>query len=176
VVSFSAVHKPAAVTPHCAIDVYLTHGEAVDKVLITTWLPMEGWTGRYKGTGGSGMTAGQFDFVLEPSIAQGFAVGSTNAGLPDSPDGNAWAGDEQLMRNFAYLSIHEMTIVGKRLAESFYGKPAKYSYFEGCSTGGRQGMMEVQRYPQNYDGVYAGAPAINWDVFLPAAAFLGTKY
>lgn len=66
-----------------------------------------------------------------------------------------------LLFNFAERSIHDMTVVGKAITQQYYGKPAKYSYFNGCSTGGRQGVASAQRYPEDYDGILAGAPAIN---------------
>ena len=67
-----------------------------------------------------------------------------------------------LIRDNAYLGIHDMTVTAKALAEAFYGKAPKYSYWNGCSTGGRQGLSEAQRYPADYDGILAGAPAINF--------------
>jgi feruloyl esterase len=68
----------------------------------------------------------------------------------------------QLIRDNAHVGIHEMTVTGKALTQAMYGVAPRYSYFNGCSTGGRQGLMEAQRYPQDYDGIVSGAPAINW--------------
>src|SRR6516162_9103783 len=76
--------------------------------------------------------------------------------------------DWHAVQDNAYLGIHEMTVVGKALTEAFYGKAPRYSYFVGGSTGGRQGLMEAQRYPEDYDGIISACPAINWHRFLPA--------
>ena len=66
------------------------------------------------------------------------------------------------IRDNAYLGIHEMTVTGKALTREFYGKAPRYTYFNGCSTGGRQGLSEAQRFPDDYHGILSGAPAINW--------------
>src|SRR5204863_8999591 len=68
----------------------------------------------------------------------------------------------QSIRDNGHVGIHEMTVTGKALTEAMYGVAPRYSYFNGCSTGGRQGLMEAQRYPLDYNGIVAGAPAINW--------------
>jgi len=149
---------------YCTVDTRLTHGSAGDNVRIVTWLPTSNWNGRFQGIGGGGMVAGNLTPV-PGAVQQGWAAGATDAGLPVSPDGSAWANNTQLRTNFAHLSIHEMTVVGKALAAQFYGSPVKYSYWNGCSTGGRQGHMEAQRYPLDYNGIYAASPAINWDRF-----------
>ncbi|KAI1396498.1 feruloyl esterase B [Hypoxylon fuscum] len=148
----------------CDINVYVTHGDAGDYVRIQTYLPLKGYNGRYQGLGGGGMMAGYFN--LSGTAGAGFATGSTDAGRPNATgDDDTWADNAQLLTNFAYLSIHEMTVVGKALAKEFYGRPVQYSYWNGCSNGGRQGYQAVQRYPTDYDGVLANAPAINWDRF-----------
>ncbi|KAI0379500.1 feruloyl esterase B [Hypomontagnella monticulosa] len=153
----------------CDVDVYLTHGKAGDNVRIQTYLPLRGYTGRFQGVGGAGMIAGFFDENLSAAASSGFAAGSTDAGRPNvTQTDDSWSGNEQLTINFAYLSVHEMTVVGRGLAEQFYGQPVEYSYWNGCSNGGRQGYVAAQRYPNDYDGIMANAPGINWDRFLVA--------
>ncbi|KAM5343610.1 hypothetical protein ACJ41O_012147 [Fusarium nematophilum] len=153
----------------CNVNIYITHGDAGDRVRIQTYLPLKGYTGRFQGLGGGGMVAGRFDDHLSKPASQGFAAGSTDAGRPNATaSDDTWAGDEQLLRNFAYLSVHEMTVVGKSLAAQFYGQPVEFSYWNGCSTGGRQGYEEVQSYPNDYNGVLAIAPAISMDRFSVA--------
>ena len=74
--------------------------------------------------------------------------------------GGAWAiGHPEKMIDFGYRSTHEMTLKSKQIVKAFYDQNAKYSYFKGCSTGGRMAMMEAQRYPDDYDGIIAGSLA-----------------
>jgi feruloyl esterase len=151
---------------YCAVELYLTHGNASDNVLILTWLPLaENWNGRYQGIGGGGLIAGGSSSSLVSPVAQGYVSGTTDAGLSNEFSYEGWGSDPQLLENFAHLSIHEMTVVGKALAKQYYGEPVSYSYWNGCSTGGRQGYMAAQRYPEDYNGVYAGSPAINYAIF-----------
>ncbi|EPQ26216.1 uncharacterized protein PFL1_06151 [Pseudozyma flocculosa PF-1] len=164
----------------CEVNVTLTHGKAGDRVLVSTWLPHEAdWNARFQGTGGGGYRAGTFGQALAPAVAQGYSAASTDAGIDaNRPDGdfilrNA-TGDVNLdlLTNFAGRSLHEMTLLGKDFTRQFYGgKRRFYSYWNGCSTGGRQGMIEAQRYPTDYDGIMASAPAINWSQFSPAGSF-----
>ncbi|KAI1416463.1 tannase and feruloyl esterase [Hypoxylon sp. FL1857] len=147
----------------CDVEVYLTHGDAGDAVRFAIYLPLEGWNGRWQGTGGGGFAAGGFDFELVPAVASGYSAGATDAGVGLDGNTDVWYNSTQLVENFVYLSLHEMTVIGKELSEKFYGRKPEYSYWFGCSTGGRQGMSEAQRYPEDYDGIFAGAPAINWD-------------
>jgi hypothetical protein len=154
----------------CRITAISTHPPAGDKIRIFLAFPMKEWNGRFQGVGGGGVSGGSPMAVRQPA-AQGFAAGSTDTGHEggsgsfalDSNGRLNW----QLIRDNAYLGIHEMTIVGKAMAEAFYGSPPARAYFNGCSTGGRQGLMEAQRYPSDYDGIVSGAPAINWTRLHP---------
>ncbi|KAI1325096.1 putative esterase [Xylariaceae sp. FL0255] len=146
----------------CDMEVFLTHGDAGDQVRFSIYLPLKGWNGRWQGTGGGGFTAGGFDFELVPAVTSGYSAGSTDAGVPLDGNTDVWYNNTQLVDNFVYLSLHEMTVLGKELSEQFYGKKPEYSYWFGCSTGGRRGYSEAQRYPEDYDGIFAGSPAINW--------------
>jgi Tannase and feruloyl esterase len=163
------------VPAHCAVSLYLTHPGANDHVLVEVWLPTSGWNGRFEGTGGGGYAAGEFDLELAPAIQQGYAAAGTDAGVggnvlsPASwalnPDGSV---NTALLTDFAYRSVHDMTVAAKAVVASYYSRDAAYSYWNGCSTGGRQGLMEAQHFPADYNSILADAPAINWTEFIPA--------
>ncbi|HVZ23700.1 MAG TPA: tannase/feruloyl esterase family alpha/beta hydrolase, partial [Vicinamibacterales bacterium] len=163
----SAVVDPGdAQTPaSCRVTAVVTHPPAGDKVRIFLAFPMTEWNGRFQGVGGGGFSGGSAAGVRAPLLA-GYAAGSTDTGHEGASGSFALdsAGRLQwmLIRDNAYLGIHEMTQTGKALTQSFYGAAPARSYFNGCSTGGRQGLSEAQRYPADYDGILSGAPAINW--------------
>jgi hypothetical protein len=154
----------------CRVTAVTTHPPAGDKVRIWVAIPTANWNGRFLGTGGGGFSGGSAAGVNQP-IAQGFAAGATDTGHSDAT--GRFALDEkgrlnwQAIRDNGHVGIHEMTLTGKALTQALYGVGPKYSYFNGCSTGGRQALMEVQRYPQDYDGVVAASPAINWTKLHP---------
>ncbi len=149
----------------------VTHPPANDRVKVWIALPLKNWNGRFRGNGGGGFVGGNPASLRGP-VLQGFAAGATDTGHEGGSGSFALNANGSLnwqdIRNNAYLGIHEMTVVGKALATAFYGKPPRYSYFVGNSTGGRQGLMEAQRYPEDYDGILSGCPAINWHRFVPA--------
>jgi feruloyl esterase len=163
------------VPEHCAVSLYLTHPGADDHVLVEVWLPTSGWNGSFEGTGGGGYVAGEFDTALAPAIEGGYAAASTDAGVgTDVLSPASWAlnangsVDQGLLTDFAYRSVHDMTVAAKAIVADYYGKTASYAYWNGCSTGGRQGLMEAQKYPTDYNGILAAAPAINWAEFIPS--------
>ncbi|HYA79249.1 MAG TPA: tannase/feruloyl esterase family alpha/beta hydrolase [Candidatus Nitrosopolaris sp.] len=156
----------------CRVTATVTHPPSGDRVRVFIALPMQGWNGRFEGTGGGGFSGGSSSSLRGP-VRQGFVAGATDTGHPGMTgsfglDANGrlnW----QAIENNAYLGIHDMTVVGKALTKAFYGKAPRYSYFVGFSTGGRQGLMEAQRYPEDYDGIVSGCPAINWHKFVLAS-------
>lgn len=163
------------VPAHCQVTVYLTHPGADDHVLVEVWLPDRGWNGRFEGTGGGGYAAGEFDEALVPAIESGYAAAATDAGVGvNAASPASWAltstgaVNTPLLTDFAYRSVHDMTVAAKQVVSAVYGRTAVYSYWDGCSTGGRQGLMEAQKYPTDYNGILAAAPAINWAQFIPA--------
>jgi hypothetical protein len=135
----------------------------------TVWLPTRNWNGRFQGTGGSGFLSGLGVLGLAPAVASGYAAAETDGGHSEiDSDPTSWALNRQgrvdLRRlvAFASTSLHDLAVLGKAVTTSFYGIAPKYSYWNGCSTGGRQGLMLAQRYPSAFDGIAAISPAINW--------------
>lgn len=158
------------VPAHCEVTVTLTHPGANDHAKVQVWLPQAGWNGRFQGIGGAAYSAGTIGDVAG-AVKQGYAAATTDAGVDTSGLNPSWALDSTgrintaLLRNFASRSVHEMTLVGKQVVADVYSHAANYSYFNGCSTGGRQGYMEAQQYPTDYNGINADAPAVNWNRF-----------
>jgi len=152
----------------CEAVVTLTHAGADDVVTVEVWLPLDTWNRRFQGVGGGGFAAGFFDPAMAAPVQAGYAAASTDAGVPGFIPFPTWASDPELVTNFSSRSLHDMAVAGKALTASFYGRPAAHTYWNGCSTGGRQGLMSAQRYPKDYDGILAAAPAINWTKFVVA--------
>lgn len=123
------------------------------------WLPRSNWNGRFLGTGNGG-GAGNISYgPLINGLRQGFATANTDMGT--SPGVYGIIGNYEKYKDFGYRATHEMTIISKEIIRVFYKKPASYSYFVGCSTGGQQALMEAQRFPDDYNGIIAGSPANN---------------
>jgi pimeloyl-ACP methyl ester carboxylesterase len=156
----------------CRVTATVTHPPAGDRVKVWIGLPLTNWNGRFQGTGGGGFLGGHPNSLRGP-VASGFSAGATDTGHEggsgkfalDTDGRQNWQG---IIDN-AYLGIHEMTVLGKALTKTFYGKAPRYCYFVGGSTGGRQGLMEAQRFPDDYDGIISACPAINWHRFVAAS-------
>ena len=152
--------ESAAVDPNnpgvCRVTAITTHPPAGDKVRIWVAIPTSNWNGRFLGNGGGGFSGGMRAAVNQP-VALGFAAGATDTGHEGGSGSFALDANGRLnwqaIRDNAHVGIHEMTVTGKALTQAMYGVAPRYSYFNGCSTGGRQGLMEAQRYPQDYNGI-----------------------
>jgi feruloyl esterase len=128
------------------------------EIKIEVWMPASGWNGRFEAVGNGGW-AGQISVqALAGGIARGYAIAATDTGHSGSDGSFAFNHPEKLV-DFAYRAVHEMTVQAKAFVQAYYGKAPSESYWDGCSTGGRQGLKEAQRYPADYDGIIAGAPA-----------------
>ncbi len=134
-------------------------GTISPQIRFEVWLP-EAWNGRLEAVGGGGL-AGVISYsAMAEAVRDGYASASTDTGHVASD--LSWLSDRGRVEDYGYRAIHEMTLKAKDLIAAHYGKPQAYSYFNGCSTGGRQGFMEVQRYPDDYDGVVSGAPVFDF--------------
>ena len=132
---------------------------------VEIWLPSDQWKGVFHGNGSGGyggsLSAGYIG--MEAGLRRGYASATTDTGTApaSSLNGDPLIGHPQKWKDWGMLSTHVMTVTGKAIARAFYGEDPKHSYFSGCSTGGQQGLIEAQYYPEDYSGILVGAPVIN---------------
>jgi feruloyl esterase len=136
-------------------------------IKIEVWIPETGWNHKYEGQGNGGF-AGVIDYSgMAAAIKRGYATAGTDTGHASA--GAAWAlGHPEKVIDFGYRGIHEMTLKAKLIIQAFAGEKPQQSYFASCSDGGREALMEAQRFPEDYDGIIAGAPANYWTHLLAA--------
>ena len=150
----------------CRVVVQATPSADSD-VRIEVWLPAENWNGKFQAHGNGGF-AGEIDYIgLAESIIGGYASANTNTGHFAAGTDASWAlGHPEKVTDFGHRGVHVMTVVTKQVIRANFAKDPQYSYFLGCSNGGRQALMESQRYPDDYNGILAGAPANYWTHLL----------
>ncbi|KAI1856799.1 hypothetical protein JX265_011440 [Neoarthrinium moseri] len=171
ILSYNVTQSKATVD-FCKISLKYTHPGQND--VVNTWigLPLDPtkWNSRFQIAGGGGWSAGSESTILSP-VAAGYSSSSTDGGHSAtqstadwglvSPGNTNWPA----LDDFASVALNEAASLGKLATEIYYGSKPTYSYWNGCSTGGRQGHMMAQRYPEQFDGIVAGSPAINWQRF-----------
>lgn len=124
------------------------------------WTPVSGWNGKFLAVGNGGLEGVISYADMGVALARGYAVASTNSGHDGRFDDASFAsGHPERLIDFGYRAVHEMTAKAKAIIAAYYGNAPKRSYWNGCSTGGRQALMEAQRFPADFDGLIAGAPA-----------------
>ncbi|HZL96702.1 MAG TPA: tannase/feruloyl esterase family alpha/beta hydrolase [Vicinamibacterales bacterium] len=153
---------PAAATPlmlpaHCRIAATLAPSPDSD-IKIEVWLPSEGWNGKYEAVGNGGW-AGTISYpAMAAALREGYATSSTDTGHVGGTSGPLIGHPEKVI-DYSHRAVHEMVVTSKKIIDAFYAQPLRLSYWNGCSTGGRQGLMSAQRFPEDFDAILAGAPA-----------------
>ena len=140
-------------------------------IKIEVWLPVDSWNGKFRGQGNGGF-AGAISFdAMAAAVRLGYATAGTDTGHTGSDA--SWAlGHPEKVVDFGWRAIHEMTLKAKAVIQEYYGSGPKQSYFSACSNGGREALMEAQRFPGDYDGIIAGAPANYWTRLLTSGMLL----
>jgi feruloyl esterase len=162
-----AISKPPDVTVprHCDVN-GVARPTSDSEIHFTLWLPPAAkWNGKYMQRGNGGWAGSIQPIVLYRPLTLGYAVAATDDGhhtegiMPDT----SWAiGHPEKLIDFGYRSLHETARLSKIIVDAYYGKPPAHAYFGGCSDGGREALMEAERYPEDFDGILAGAPANYW--------------
>jgi serine/threonine protein kinase len=136
------------------------------------WMPSSGWNGKFRSVGNAGF-GGSINFDdMAPAIRHGYATASTDTGHSGGDTDSSWAlRHPEKVIDMGYRAIHEMTQKSKQVIQAFYGQQPNWSYFEGCSNGGREALMEAQRFPDDYQGILAGASPISVTQVLTAGLY-----
>ena len=149
-----------ALPAFCRVTATLTP-TSDSEIRIEVWLPTKDWNSKFQAVGNGGFRGSISYEALAEGVQRGYASSSTDTGHAGA--GGAFAlGHPEKLIDYAYRSEHEMTVAARAIIAAYYGQSPKFSYWNGCSNGGRQGLKEAQRYPDDFDGIIAGAPAANW--------------
>lgn len=137
-------------------------------IAFEVWLPPEAaWNGKYEGVGNGGFAGSLIYAPMDWALEAGYAVSATDTGHAGGSLDAGWAlGHPEEIADFGWRAIHETALASKAIIEAYYAKPPAHSYFSGCSDGGREALMEAQRFPKDYNGIVAGAPANFWTGLL----------
>ena len=169
---------------HCLVEGFIDQrtGRNGKPYAIGFAIAMPGnWNGRFLFQGGGGLNGslnpplGTVAAGDQPALARGFAVVSTDSGHRGAVFDSSFFDDQEAALNFLYQAVAKTTVLGKRVVARYYGRAPEHAYFAGCSTGGREAMMMSQRYPDYFDGIIAGAPAMRTNYSNLATRWLTTS-
>jgi feruloyl esterase len=161
----------ASLPAFCRVQV-TSKPSADSDIKIEYWLPVSGWNGNFEANGNGGWSGSITPNTLATGMQRGYASAMTDTGHEGGSASFAMVHPEKVI-DFGYRAVHEMATTGKTLIKAFYGRDAKHAYWNGCSAGGRQGLMEAQRYPEDFDAIVAGSPAINFTGRSAQAVWIG---
>jgi feruloyl esterase len=130
-------------------------------IKIEVWMPAAGWNGKFQAVGNGAFSGSIASGALKTALEKGYAAASTDTGHAGNTASFALGHPEKTI-DFGWRAAHEMTVAAKRIVGAYYDKAPRYSYWNGCSAGGRQAMMEAQRFPDDFDGIVAGSPGLDW--------------
>lgn len=147
------------VPAHCRVAAVL-HPSSDSHIEMELWLPSENWNGKFLAVGNGGWAGNIETGAMATGLARGYATASNDTGHKGGSASFVVDHPEKLI-DFGYRSMHEMAMKSKAVIQAFYSREPQLSYYQGCSTGGRQGLMEAQRYPTDFDAIIAGAPVNN---------------
>jgi len=176
---FKMPNAPPAAPPlrnlpaFCRVAADITPAPDSD-IKMEVWLPVSGWNGKFQGVGNGGWAGAISYGQLADALQAGYATASTNTGHDgEGSDASFALGHPEKVTDFAWRSVHEMTLKAKSVIAAFYDKQPARSYWNGCSTGGKQGLKEAQKFPDDYDGIVAGAPANYWTHLMAGDVWIG---
>jgi feruloyl esterase len=158
--------QPVPLPAHCRVAAVMKPSPD-SHIEIEVWLPAADWNGKFQAVGNGGW-AGSFSYpAMASALREGYATASTDTGHKGANALFAIGHPEKLI-DFGYRAVHEMAVKAKAIIASYFQRAPRVSYWNGCSTGGRQGLMSAQRYPEDFDAIIAGAPA-NFHTHLQAS-------
>ncbi len=158
--------------PFCRVEGTIKPSADSD-IKFEVWLPPEGsWNGKYQGVGNGGFAGSLIYAPMSWALEAGYAVSGTDTGHSGGTLDADWAlGHPEKIVDFGWRAIHLTALASKAIVADYYGTAPRHAYFSGCSDGGREALMEAQRFPQDYDGIVAGAPASDWTKLLANAVW-----
>ncbi len=151
----------------------ILHPTTDSVIRFEAWLPQAGWNGRLLNVGNGGFAGSISYSQMANNLVRGYATAGTDAGHQADAEDASWAYHHpEKITDFGYRAVHLTALRSKDVVKAFYGQVQKTAYFDACSDGGREALMEAQRFPEDYDGILAGAPANNWVHMLSAGISL----
>ncbi len=160
---------PVSNLPAFCRVVGVLHPTADSHIRFEVWLPEKNWNHRFVGTGNGGFAGSIYYAQMAGNVRNGYATAGGDAGHQANAEDASWAYHHpEKIVDFGYRGLHLVTLRARTITGKFYGDASIKAYFDGCSDGGREALMEAQRFPADYDGILAGAPANNWTHLLAA--------